>query len=126
LGSFQFVNDARAENQVDPLLELREALALVAREHSRRMRDQGFFSHRDPQGRTIADRLSEAGIGYRVAGENLARTTNISNPAAWAHEQLMQSDEHRPNILSPDFELMGVGVVRDGNSYWITQVYIGD
>jgi uncharacterized protein YkwD len=37
----------------------------------------------------------------------------------------MQSSEHRPNILNPAFQLVGVGVARDGGSYWITQVFVG-
>ena len=123
--SFSLVNGARNQNDVDPQLELREALAQVAREHSQAMRDQNFFSHQDAQGRTVGDRLAEAGISFRIAAENLARTTNIPDPAAWAHGELMQSSEHRPNILNPGFELVGVGVVKQGGSYWITQVFIG-
>ena len=124
--SYVLINDARTDHAIDPPLELREAIAQVARDHSRQMRDRGFFGHRDPQGRTVADRLAEAGVPYRVAAENLARTANIPNPAAWAHEQLMQSAEHRPNILNPDFDLVGVGVAREGSTYWITQVFVGD
>lgn len=123
--SFNLVNGARNQNDIDPQLELREALAQVAREHSQRMRDLNFFSHQDPQGRTVRDRLAVAGITYRVAAENLARTTNIPDPASWAHGELMQSAEHRPNILNSDFELVGVGVARQDGTYWITQIFIG-
>ncbi len=123
--SFNLVNGARSQNSVDPQLELRETLTRVAREHSRAMWEQNFFSHRDPQGRTVGERLGEAGITFRVAAENLARTTNIPDPATWAHDQLMQSTEHRPNILNPDFELVGVGVVEWDGTYWITQVFVG-
>jgi uncharacterized protein YkwD len=122
--SFELVNGARAENDVDPQLDLRERIAEVARQHSEQMRAQGFFAHKDPQGRTVRDRLTEAGIPYSVAAENLARVTNHPNPAGWAHEQLMASEQHRPNILSPEFSLIGVGVAREGESYWITQVFI--
>ncbi len=122
--SFELVNDARAANGVAPQLALRERIAEVAREHSRQMRTEGFFGHEDPQGRTVRERLAEAGIRFSVAAENLAQVTNHPNPAAWAHEQLMASSQHRPNILSPEVSLIGVGVARDGDSYWITQVFI--
>lgn len=122
--SFALVNDARAENGVDPQLDLRERIAEVAREHSDQMRVQGFFAHEDPQGRTVFDRLSDAGIPYSLAAENLARVTNHPNPAEWAHGQLMASEQHRPNILNPAVSLIGVGVVREGDTYWITQIFI--
>lgn len=123
--SFGLVNDARAGNDVDPALELRETIAAVAREHSRQMRDLDFFAHRDPQGRMVSERLAEAGISFRIAAENLARVTNVPNPAGWVHDELMASAVHRPNILNADMELIGVGVVRQGDTYWLTQIFIG-
>lgn len=123
--SYALVNSARAANGVQPPLELREAIARVARDHSARMRDEGFFGHEDGQGRTVVERLTEAGIPFAEAGENLAMTVGIADPAAWAHDQLMASSEHRPNILNPGYELVGVGVARDGDRYWITQVFVG-
>lgn len=125
LDSYTLINSARASSSVQPPLELREAIAQVARAHSRQMRDQDFFGHADPQGRTVVDRLAAAGVAFASAGENLAMTVNVANPAAWAHQELMQSSEHRPNILSPNFALVGVGVARDGARYWITQVFVG-
>jgi uncharacterized protein YkwD len=89
------------------------------------MRDQGFFGHQDGLGRRVGERLTAAGIRYRVVAENLAMVTNASNPAAWAHEQLMQSSEHRPNILDPSMQLIGIGVAKQGHTYWITQIFIG-
>jgi uncharacterized protein YkwD len=123
--SFTLVNAARVSNAVQPPLELREAISQVAREHSRHMRDQGFFDHTDRQGRTVMERLQEAGIGFATAGENLAMTVHIANPAGWAHDQLMQSAEHRANLLNPHFQFVGVGVAKDGDRYWITQVFVG-
>ncbi len=126
LDSYGFVNEARSDNEVDPQLDLRQALAQIAREHSEAMRDGGFFGHRDTLGRTVAERLAGAGIAYQVVAENLALVTNSGNPAAWAHDHLMQSGEHRPNILDPRVQLIGVGVASDGSSsYWITQVFVG-
>ena len=60
--SFNLVNGARSQNSIDPQLDLRETLAQVAREHSQQMRDESFFSHLDPRGRTVTERLAEAGI----------------------------------------------------------------
>ncbi len=107
--SFALVNVARTEAGVEPSVSFRDDLARVARAHSEDMRDQGYFAHLNGRGETVSERLTTAGISFRAAGENLASTTNIANPAAWAHDRLMASEEHRPNILSPRFSLMGVG-----------------
>jgi uncharacterized protein YkwD len=122
--SFGHLNSARETNAIDPLLGLREAASTVARRHSENMRDAGFFDHVDPQGRTVAQRLQQAGVPFRAAAENLARVSDAANPAAFAHQQLMASPSHRPNILNSRFQLVGVGVARQGDSYWITQVFI--
>ena len=123
--SYGLVNEARLENGVDPQLALREAIARIAREHSEAMRDESFFGHHDSQGRRVGQRLADAGISYDVAAENLAQVTNSANPARWAHDQLMASDSHRPNILNSSMELIGVGAATDGTTYWITQVFVG-
>lgn len=122
--SFDLLNGARASNGVSPAFGLDPAVVEVARRHSRSMRDEGYFGHRDPQGRTLVQRLDEAGISYSAAAENLARVSGAADPAAWAHERLMGSPEHRENILNPGFRLAGVGVARDGDSYWITQIFL--
>ncbi len=36
----------------------------------------------------------------------------------------MQSPGHRKNILHPDFTQTGVGVCRDGSTYYFTQVFL--
>lgn len=122
--SFSLLNGARAAAGVTPAFGLDPEVARVARRHSESMRDHGFFGHRDPEGRTLAQRLAEAGISYQGAAENLARVTGAADPASWAHEQLLASAEHRGNILDRDFELAGVGVARQGDTYWITQVFL--
>jgi uncharacterized protein YkwD len=125
LVSFDLVNGARLENGVSPQLALRVPISEVARAHSEAMRDEGFFGHEDGLGREVGDRLAAAGIPYQVVAENLAMVTNAANPAAWAHDQLMQSAEHRPNILDPSMQLIGVGVAKQGHTYWITQIFVG-
>lgn len=122
--SGSLVNTTRSNRQVSPMLSIDQLAAEVARRHSEAMRDQGFFSHVDPQGKTLRDRLRAAGLSFRVAGENLAQVENSVDPAAHAHQLLMESKSHRDNILSDKFEVIGVGVAKQGNSYWITQVFV--
>ena len=110
--SFQLANNARANNSVRPQLDLADRVAEVARAHSESMRDNGFFGHAGPDG------------GVRAAGENLAKLSNVPNPASEAHRQFMDSAQHREVMLDSRFQLAGVGVARSGDTYWLTQIYI--
>jgi uncharacterized protein YkwD len=121
--SFQLVNAARNDSNVQPQLNLDDRVSRVAREHSEAMRDQGFFGHNGLAG-GIGARLRAAGVQFSTAGENLAKLSSVPNPAGEAHAQFMASPEHREIILDPRFRLAGVGVARSGSNYWLTQIYI--
>lgn len=121
--SFQLVNAARRDGNVQPQLGLEEPITRLARRHSEAMRDQGFFGHRGPDG-DVSARLRAAGIPFSVAGENLARLSSVPNPAGEAHSQFMNSPAHRDILLDSRFRLAGVGVARSGDTYWLTQIYI--
>lgn len=122
--SLQLVNRERGDASVDPDLSPDSNLSEIARLHSQAMRDQGFFAHSGPDGRTLRDRLEEQGIDYSRAAENLAQVSGTSRPASLAHQMLMGSDRHRDNILDPRFRIVGIGVSSSGDSFWITQIFI--
>lgn len=94
------------------LLQADPALAEVARAHSRDMFARGYFSHTNPEGQEAFDRMRQAGLGYRTAGENLA----LAQSLAGAHQGLMDSPGHRANILRPGYGRVGIGVL-DGGRY---------
>lgn len=110
--------DGKGELLLDPVL------SEMARVYSRRMRDEGFFGHVDPQGGGLVDRLRVAGIGFSVVGENLANVGGVSDPAAVAHQMLMENPAHRANILDPRFTEIGIGVAQRDDTYWMTQVFL--
>ena len=87
-----------------------EQLANVARLHSRDMWRRQYFAHINPDGADPFARLHQAGVLYLVAGENLALAPNTTI----AHKGLMNSPEHKDNILSPDYGQIGIGVIRNG------------
>ncbi len=122
--SFQLINGSRRDASVEPQLALPELLSQVAREHSERMRNQGFFDHVDPSGADVRSRLRSAGISFTAVGENLARVHSSPDPATQLHQDLMASPTHRANILSDRFEVTGVGVARSADSYWLTQIFV--
>lgn len=121
--SLQLVNRARGDEGLSAL-GADDGLSRIAREHSRAMRDHGFFGHTDPDGTGLRGRLARQGVVFSAAGENLAQVGGTSDPAGAAHEQLLESSEHRRILLDPRFVSAGVGVARDGETVWITQVYL--
>jgi uncharacterized protein YkwD len=87
-----------------------EALREVARNHAKDMLIRGYFSHSSPQGKDALARVQEAKIQVLAVGENLATapTTDI------AHAGLLASEGHRKNIVNPDFNAVGIGVLDAG------------
>jgi uncharacterized protein YkwD len=117
------INQSRRDDGQDALL-LDPVLTEIARAHSRRMRDEGFFGHEDPSGGGLVDRLRTAGVTFSLAGENLATVDGAADPAAVAHQGLMSNATHRGNILDPRFTEIGIGVAQSGGSYWMTQIFL--
>lgn len=78
------------------------------------------FSHTRPNGSSFSTALTEAGVSYRRAGENIAygQSTPQQVMNAW-----MNSSGHRANILNENFTTIGVGyTVINGTAYW-TQLF---
>ncbi|MBE9170604.1 CAP domain-containing protein [Pleurocapsales cyanobacterium LEGE 06147] len=119
----QRINEIRQENGLNPL-QNNERLAQVARDYSQKMAQEEFFSHTGPEGSTPAERVRNAGISFRVVGENLFKSTRAAQPASLAVEGWMNSPGHRENILRDAFTETGVGIWRDGNTYYITQLFM--
>jgi len=94
-----------------PPLTMNLALRCAARKHSKDMNDRSFFDHTNPSGESPWDRMGMAGYSYSSAGENIA---GGSPNAAGTMDQWMNSDGHCSNIMSPDFEEIGVGYYPGG------------
>lgn len=109
IAMFTLVNDERKSRGIDELVWNPEALD-VARAHAQDMWERRYFGHVSPEGEDVSHRLNKAGTKYGVAGENLALAPTVST----AHVGLMESPGHRANILSVEFEKMGIGVIDNG------------
>jgi uncharacterized YkwD family protein len=112
-------NQERAKNGL-AALKVDAALSKMAREKSRDMSANGYFSHTSPTYGSPFDMMKQFGITYKYAGENIAMGQRSPEEVvkAW-----MNSEGHRKNILNPNFNHIGVGYVEQGN-YW-TQEFIG-
>ena len=77
---------------------------------------QTSFSHTRPSGASCFTALTEAGVSYTRAGENIAY--GQSTPEAVV-QSWMNSSGHRANLLSSSFTTIGVGyTVVNGTAYW--------
>ena len=98
-------------------------LSRVARYKSQDMIDKNYFSHTSPTYGSPFDMMTNFGIKYMSAGENIAygQPTPTSVMTGW-----MNSAGHKANILSKNYTEIGVGVAKksDGTIYW-TQQFIG-
>lgn len=96
-----------------PSLVLDTSLSAVAQRHAHDMQARGYFSHRSPEGGTMASRLASGGVRFGRAGENIAvgQRTAEEVVEAWWH-----SEGHRRNMMGSSYRRLGVG--RAGN-YWV-------
>jgi uncharacterized protein YkwD len=97
----------------------------VAREYSRRMAEEKFFSHTDPDGFSVRQRVEAARIRWKMLGENLAYSNGYINPVAVTLRGWMDSPGHRRNILDPDYQhtAIGVWISADGTVYF-TEIFL--
>ena len=121
--------DADAEQEILRLVNLERAraglkslrldpsLQKAARAHSRIMADAHQLSHEFGAEPRFDRRLALAGASFDTSGENVA----FNQTADGAHRGLMASPPHRKNILNPEFNSVGIGVVRTGDDIWVTE-----
>lgn len=104
-----------------PALKLDAAISNVARTKSKDMATNNYFAHQSPTYGSAGDMLRQFGISWRAWGENIAagQATPEIVVNAW-----MNSSGHRANILSPNFNKIGVGYETNasGRPYW-TQIF---
>lgn len=117
------INQIREQYNLEPL-RYNDQLAQVARQYSQQMSAQNFFSHTSPNGDTPATRVQSGGITYTLVGENLFKCTNVPEPVPAAVQGWMDSPGHRENILRSEYRETGIGVWQEGNTYYMTQLFL--
>jgi uncharacterized protein YkwD len=107
--------NAMRENEGVPRLREQTDLAKASVEHSQDMVDNKYFAHDSLDGRDVVKRLEQVAYipksGDWVVGENLAwGAGTLASPKALVNAW-MNSPPHRENLLSGDFQEVGMGVV---------------
>lgn len=105
----KLVNQERAKAGVAPLT-MEADLVQIARLKSQDMITNNYFAHNSPTYGDPFTMMTNMGIKYGYAGENLAGNPSLDN----AHETLMDSPGHRKNILNPNYTHVGIGIVEGG------------
>lgn len=118
---FDLINAKRIEAGLSAL-KIDEELQNVARVKANDMVENNYFSHNSPTYGTPFNMIKNFGITYKAAGENIAgNSSNQGAVTAW-----MNSEGHRANILSNNYNYTGIGVVSSskyGKIY--VQMFIG-
>jgi len=115
-----FVNEERSRRSLRPFT-FDGTLRLVALRHSRKMAGENRLSHDFPSYPELDSRLASSGVCFTASGENVSRGSDCTMRVI--HEALMNSPNHRANILSSKFEEIGIGIEMKGKAIYVTQVF---
>jgi len=114
---FSAINRIRLKHDL-PILKKNEVLGKAAKSHAIDIITRNFFDHCNPDGKCPRERISALGIPYPVS-ENLGVLSSYGLTMEEVVEELlkslMDSPEHRANILNPDITDMGISFVQDKN-----------
>ena len=107
------INEQRTDNGLSALTQQSE-LDLASQDYSELMVDQQFFAHVSPSGSVLTQRLTDSGYlggnGAWIVGENIAwGESYLATPGAIV-TAWMNSPGHRANILSRDYDEIGIGI----------------
>lgn len=114
---FQLANQSRAQAGV-PALLLNQGLSRAAQIHAHAMLEKQQLSHQFRGEPSLMQRLAATSdLQLDRAGENVA----FDADAQRGHQHLMLSAPHRANLLNPAYNVIGLGVVRDGDRLYIVE-----
>ena len=89
-----------------PEFEIDEKLLNLARLKCNDIIETKNFSHNSQKYGTLFEMLTNNHVSYTIASENIARGLNADS----AVQSLMDSESHRNNILSANFNYTGIAV----------------
>jgi hypothetical protein len=113
---FDLTNQDRQAHGLQPL-QWDDTLAAAAQAHAELMASQRSLSHQYPGEEDLSARAARAGAHFQAIAENIAMAySEESVERAW-----MNSPPHRANILDPRMNVLGVGVVQLGGTFFAVE-----
>ena len=117
---FDLLNSERAQQKL-PALLLDEHLVEAARKHSQAMAKGKRLAHQMPGEASLNPRVAGAGARFDAVAENVAHSGSVED----AHVEFMHSAGHRANILSREYDAVGIGIAAtDGGHLYVTEDFI--
>lgn len=114
------INQERIKHGV-ATLNLNNQLSEVAQLKADDMVKNNYLSHYSPIYGSIYSMISDAGIAYYNAGENIATAYSVES----AHKNFMNSGLHRNAILADHFTDVGIGISKTSTGmYKISVMFI--
>jgi len=113
---FELTNQDRIARGLPPL-RWDQSLASAAQSHAQWMVSEGELSHQYPGEASLMARAAHAGAHFQAVAENIA--------TGWSAEAIetewMHSPSHRTNILDPQMNDIGVGVVAHNGTLYAVE-----
>ena len=124
------INAERAQAGVGPL-HVDATLNAIAQARSQDMIARHYFSHHMPGGGMVFDILDRDHVSYEMAGENIALNNYIdfypmARTVRQTNTDLMNSPDHRANLLEPKYTEIGLGMAFEQSSgkLIVTEVFV--
>lgn len=116
----QEINELRKKEGLKPL-KIDARLRKVGRDHSFLLAKHKELKDQFPEEASLKDRITSTGMNKVDSGaENSGQNVNLDA----VNKMFMDSPTHRANLLNPKFNAVGVGIVKDAETHWVTQVFV--
>jgi uncharacterized protein YkwD len=120
------INEQRAAAGMSPVA-LDGATVELARDRSRDMAARNYFSHSTPEGEKFLGMMTQRGIGYKYAGEILARNNypDVQAPGT-AMTTYLNSAPHKAILMDGRYNLVGLGYARsdEDSMHYFTVIFV--
>src|SRR5712691_1260143 len=100
-----------------PELQWDNHLAKSAGGHALLLAEHQGLSHQFSGEPQLGERVGATGLRFTVSAENVASAQTVED----AHKGLMNSPPHRANILSPEFNAVGLAVISRAAAVYVAQ-----
>src|SRR5215471_4214436 len=110
------MNQERAEQGLAPLT-LDPRLTQAARKHTQRMIDADSLVHQLPGEQPLQLRLADESVRTDHDAENIA----LNGSVELVDQAVLQSPLHRANVMNPQFNAVGIAVLRVDELVYVTE-----